>query len=66
MSRLDETTVMRQWITETAHRLSTFSRMPSDNEIAAMPDEQIREAIERYYTGGLRLFRWTLRNGGEI
>lgn len=62
----DEITAMRAWITETARRLSVFGPMPSAEEIEALPDEQIREVVEQHYTGGLRLFRWVVKNGGEL
>jgi hypothetical protein len=61
----DEITAMRAWVTATARNLSTLADMPSAAEIEALPDDRIREVVEQHYTGGLRLFRYCLKNGEQ-
>lgn len=66
MSEMDELAAMREWIAETARKLGTLMTLPAPGEIGALPDDRVREVVEQSYPGGLRLFRWTLRNGGDV
>lgn len=63
MNRAGEIAAMRAWVVETSRRLSVFGPMPSSAEIEALPDERILEVVEQHYTGGVRLFRWCVKNG---